>query len=447
MNRQELLEELTEDIFAYVMQGAVPEDRFVGKIRPTGLDERFEDFESLVRLHFVLRPDVVDFVEELPTRLRSVKTQTQNVTSTQRGEISGRINWSDTIRERHSRAPGDTSLFVCENRTEDYDIPENLVLKRLLSIIYRTLRDCQDYFHEEFQWVTQRWKANLELVDVLMDIFERNVHVRRIRAPTEYEPTERMMRSAEESRSQIYRTAAELLADYRETVSGDREALKELLEDTAITPDDDETLLELYVLFKYIRAVEELEDDSFTLKTIQSGKQEIARIGGEDREIVLYHDNSGDRNISFDTSPRVEAGAEISRHEKIEARSNEVAREYFTNQDLRSVSRRPDVIVLEVKTGDSREYLITEVKNSTNHQTIRGGIKETLEYLAFLMENQDYVFESDTGYFGSGWNGVLVIQDLESETQPLHEQNTIKILQASEVQAKLGDVLENALDP
>ena len=89
-----------------------------------------------------------------------------------------------------------------------------------------------------------------------------------------------------------------------------------------------------------------------------------------------------------------------------------------------------------------------EVKNSTNTDTIRRGIKETLEYLAFLRVNEDYVFGRDDGnYFGSGWNGLLVVQDLEDDTASLESQseNPVKILQADELEDQLAVVLREIL--
>ena len=57
------------------------------------------------------------------------------------------------------------------------------------------------------------------------------------------------------------------------------------------------------------------------------------------------------------------------------------------------------------------------MKNSANEDTIRRRIKETLEYLAFLRLNEEYVFgRDDQEYFGSGWNGLLIVQDLQRET-------------------------------
>jgi len=448
MNRDDLLEELTQDVFAYVMHGSYPENQLIQEVRPDGLDERFDDFESLVRLHFVLRPEVVQFVENLPDRLRNVKTQTKNVSSRQRGHVNGRVNWPATLRERYSRAPGDTSLFVCRNRSENYDIQENIVLKQLLSVIYWTLRDCREYLQREYEWVTERWKENLELVDVLMEIFERNVHVARIREPMEYEPTERMFRTAEKSRSKVYRQASRLLREYSKATEGDRESIKDLLEKTTITPDDDETLLELFVLFKFIRTIESFPGEDFQIRTIESGSQEVARMQGDDAEFVLYHDQSGrNSGLSFITAEMGTPRSELSRAEMVKREAQEVTTRYFQNEDSARRTKRPDVIVLEVRKNDQRKYLITEVKNSTRKETIHRGVEETLEYLAFLRQNGEFVFDRTTDFFGSGCNGLLVIQDIkDEETRDIDEQRSIRIVQASEVKERLQDVLETVVD-
>lgn len=444
MDRQELLDRLTQDVLAYVMHGGFSEDRLASEIKPAQLDERFDDYESLIRLHFVLRPDVVDFVESLPRRLRSVKTQMENTTRTSRGRVDGRIDWSATIRKRHSTNPRDTSLFVCQNRSESYDIDENVVLKKLLSVIYTTLKDCEQYLRREYEWVTDRWRENLELVDTMMDLFERNVHVTRIRDPEEYEPTERMLQRTAGSREPVYREAVELLRAYRSSLAGEEAAIRELLDETAITPNDEETLLELFVLFRFISTIEGLRGDEFRLRTIESGSQEVARMEGEDAEIVLYHDSSAsDRELRFAPSEPDKERSELTRAEMVKREARELTAEYF-GTDVSSVwTKRPDVIVLEVQGDDRTEYLITEIKNSTRRETIEQGIEKTLEYLAFLQQNEDFVYDRDTDYFGFGWNGLLVIQDVEEETRDLRDQRSIRILQAGEVEDRLEEILRN----
>jgi 8-oxo-dGTP pyrophosphatase MutT (NUDIX family) len=397
-------------------------------------------------LHFVLRPDVVDFVEALPKRLRNVKTQTRDVTETARGGIDGRIDWPSTIRERYATNPNDAGLFVCDKRNEDYDVDENVVLKRLLAIVYRTLDDLERFLKRDYDWVTERWHENGDLVNAMKRIFERNVHVMRIREPESYEPTERMLQHAERSRNEVYRDAAALLRTYRQSVRADEDAIRELLEQTTITPDDDETLFELYVLFRHVAVVEDLQDDQFTIQTIDTSSQAVAQLETDDASIVLYHDSSAtEHDLSFKTEPLDSRPADdLSRMESVQREAREVARTYFRERAFQSVTGRPDVIVLEVQTDGRREYLVTEVKNSRRVETIQRGIRETLEYLAFLRREDDFVHED--GFFGSGWNGVLVVQNLDDEdTAPLDEQRSIKILQAGEVEEKLRRVVGELL--
>jgi len=448
MDRSELVAGLSQDILAYVMSGSFPERHVVSEIKPDGLDERFDDYETLIRLHFVLKPDVVEFVEALPERLRNVKTGTETTTSVSRGTVDGRIDWPATVKRRCSTNPRDSTLFVCDNRSESYDIAENVVLKRLLSIIYKTLEDCVEYLRADYEWVTDRWRENLDLVDVLRRTVERNVHVRRIRDPASYEPTERMLQRAESARTPLYTEAASLLRSYRRSREADPDAIAELLEQTAITPDDEETLLELYVLFRFVSAIESLQGESFTLSTIASDSQAVARMSDDDAEITLYHDNSArDCGLSFIPESFEKGKDELTRSEMVRRETIDVLSTYFRNDSFQRRTGRPDVIVLEVEAEDRREYLITEIKNSTNPGTIRSGIKETLEYLAFLRQDEEFVFEDDTAYFGSGWNGLLVVQDIEgTETAPLAEQRSIRILQASEVESKLQTVLESVLE-
>lgn len=446
MNRDELLEQLSQDILAYVMHGTFPERHIAQEIAPSELDDRFHDYEMLVRLHFILRPDVVDFVAKLPARLRSVKTQTVNVAKTTRGSIDGKINWSATYRERHSRNPRDSSLFVCENRTENYDIDENLVLKRLLAIVKETLDECEQYLERDYEWINDRWKDETDLVEVLQETVQRNVHLTRIRRPEAYEPTDRMLQRSRESRQDVYRDAARLLTQYQRTLAGEADAITKLLDSTAIAPDDDETLFELFVLFRYISVIEGLTDDRFELHTIESGSQEVARLEADEQSIVVYHDSAARaQDLEFVSDIRDKDPGSLSRTERIQYETGQVSDEYFIDNDSRYHTGRPDVIVLEIESEETIEYLITEVKYSKRQETVEQGIKETLEYLAFLREDGELVHE-EPRMFGDGWNGVLVTRDIEStRTAAIDDQRLIKILQASELESTLPNVVDRLL--
>lgn len=448
MKKTELIDGLTEDIVSYVMHGEFPEDQLAADLKHEGLDERFEDYELLMDLHFILKPEVVEFVQRLPERIRSVKTQTKNVSKTSRGTVEGRINWSSTIKERYSGNPGDNSLFVTDNRTEHYDIDENIVLKKLLSVIYETLQEAHEYFDEDYAWVNDRWKEEEDLVDEMERIFERDVHVKRISKPEQYEPTDRMLNTAEGSRQQIYREAASLLNKRNRIFDGNKDEITELLNDTAITPDDEETLLELFVLFRFISTIDNIESEDFNLATIESGSQRIATMESEEKEIAVYHDSSArDLDIEFKFDPEEDSDEPYSRPEEVELKSREIISDYF-NKSTREVTGRPDVILVEIidKDSEDREYFITEVKNSTNEKTIKRGIKEALEYLAFLRDEEDFLYDRED--LGGEKSGLLVVQDFEDEdrgTDLGDQDGPIRIIEASKLESSIEELISEKI--
>lgn len=450
MNRTDLLDSLTEDIISYVMYGEFPEDELAAELKHEGLDERFEDYELLMDLHFILKPEVVNFVEKLPLKVRSIKTQTKNVSNRQRGTVEGRINWASTIKERYSGNPGDSSLFVTDNRTEHYDIDENIVLKKLLSVIYSTLQEVKEYLNEDYDWVNQRWKKNQDLVEEMERIFERDVHVKRIKEPENYEPTDRMLETAENSRQEVYRDAADLLDQRKRIFNGKEDALKQLLNETAITPDDEETLLELFVLFRFISKIENINSEDFSLNTIESGSQRIATMESQDKEIAVYHDSSAKKEmgIEFKFDPEDDVrDRDYSRPEKVELKSREIIEDYF-QQNTVNTTGRPDVILVEIidKEKDKRDYFITEVKNSTNEKTIRRGIKETLEYLAFLRTEDEFIYNDDV--FGGEKSGLLVVQDFEDDSGNLElekQEGPVRIIEASKLEDNIRDLIEEKI--
>lgn len=447
MDRQAIIEQLSEDIITYVMAGTLDEQFISNEIRPEDLEDRFTDYDSLLDLHFVLKEEVVEFVRRLPKRLRTISTDTKTVSNTRRGLIDGHINWGSTIKERYTKNPSDRSIFVVDNRSEDYDTNPNIVLKRVISEIYNTVNQSRGYLRENYDWASESWRGKGELLDELKRIVERNVHIKRIREPETYEPTERMLIAAENSRQPIYQEAAKLYRTFNEIKNGNQNEIQSLLENTAITPDDDDTLFELFVLFRFVSVIESFRSDSAKFETIREGRDEVAHFD-ESPQLVLYYDQAGtDRELSFLPEEEID-GRNLTRAEKTQETALEVSNAFF-GEEFESYTNRPDVLVLEIRDDatHSYEYLITEVKNSARTKRIRKGIKETLEYLAFLSVEEDFVYgtRSDEEYFGNGWNGVLVIQDLDDETASLEEQtdSPIKIVQASDLEEDLQNILEN----
>lgn len=330
-------------------------------------------------------------------------------------------------------------------------------MKRLLSVIYETLKNCEKFFERNHEW-SKKWNDE-GLIEDMKNIFERNVHVKRIKEPSEYEPTERMLKSAENSRKRIYRESARLIRKRQNIFSGDKDEIRELLNKTAIRPEDEETLLELFVLFRFISTIENIKSENFSLNTGSRGSQRIATMEGEKKEIAVYHDSSAKKDLGiefkFDPEqhiPKDENGNPVrpySRPEQVELKSREVVKNYFKKENSQQHTGRPDVILVEIidKESDDREYFITEVKNSTNEKTIKRGIKEALEYLAFLRDSDDFIYDRDS--FGGEKSGLLVVQDFEGnrDTQDLEEQEgPIRIVEASKLEKNVRDIISEKIN-
>lgn len=435
MNREEILDRLVNDIISYKMSGAIAETTIARSLKPDGLDVRFDEYDLLLDLHFVLKPDVVEFVEDLSHALRHLRTETRNVSRLNRGGVTGRIDWQQTIKTRHSKHPRNPGIFVVENRTEDYDIPENLVVKRLLSQIYHTLTQAKDILSEDYEWVQQTWVGDADLIERLEAIVERNVHVRRIREPEAYEPTPRMISRAARSRQSLYRRAADLLTEYRAIHQGDESALRDLLTETIISPDDVSRLFELYVLFRVIDALESSSGSEVSVSTIRKGRDAVAHVQGP-VEVSVYFDQSGPESLSFqkraETPPE-----ERTRFEDVHLTADELAAAFFRDDET-STTGRPDVLLEFRPPSGDPEYLVIEVKYSTNPGTVRRGIQETLEYLAFSTRDDAFLYPDEAPY-GDEVSGVLVIQDTETETVSAVEQGEfpIRIVEAQEAETEL----------
>lgn len=444
MEREDLIEQLAEDILSYVMSGTISETAVTSGLTHTGLDDRFEDYEMLLDLHFILKPKVLSFIRKLPDRLRTLRTETQSVSSTRRGTVDGRIDWGKTIGTRYREAPGDRSLFVVENRSVDYDIPENLVLKYIVTQIYSTLRSADDYLDQEYEWVRRTWGTDPDLVEELTAIVERNVHVRRIRSPEEYEPTERMVGRAQQARESIYREAAVLVEDYWAIHRGEEDAIEELLSQTTITPSSENRLFELYVFFRFVNALEKVHGRPLKVGTIDSNRDSI--VSFDDYDLDVFFDQSGPEGLRFGSRPE-ESGEGFTRFEDVHFQAERVSNKYFMS-DMEARTKRPDIFgLVNADNPDEADYFVIEVKNSKREKTIQRGIKETLEYLAFLKHRDEYVFD-EPSYYGQGVRGVLVIQDLEKDTLPVAQQHKlpIRILQASSLEETLPDIMEMWLD-
>ncbi|QLG62212.1 hypothetical protein [Halorarum salinum] len=447
MDDSELIEAVSRDLFAYVLDGELPEDDIAELIKPADFPEQYADYDRLVSLHFLLRQKVQDFVESLPDDIRSIKTETTTEANVQREGVDGRINWESTYQARATTSPKDSGLHVIESQTEQYNIPENIVLKALVNLIDGAIGDVDRYLDSNRSWVTESWVGEERTRERFQTLVERNIHLQRIPSPTSNAPTPRMLTRAQQSRRELYRTAGSLLAE-RRAYDSSKSAIQSLLQETTITPSGSQTLFELFTLFRVLDGLRNVggpEIGKPTYHTLASGRTAAATYDGDRGLNVFYNQTPDDPSIEFKSLPDEEPAT--ARSDIALRTATQIADAYFTDTDVRQHTNRPDVLITtDDNDPPSRSYLIVEVKYSTNKQTIRQGIREIVEYISYLRRDGNYPFKSNE--FGTGLNGLLVVQDLDdSEIEPasLAQQSReglpVRIVQAKDLDAVLPSLI------
>ena len=462
MDVQTLRRELAELAFGYFMSGELSEDWLGEQLAPDWLPVRFHEYSRLVDLHLALDPSIIQFVDGLSKNLRQIKTETRREQHQGRDAIEGHINWQSTYQARHNKAPGDRSLFVTERRTEAFDIPENLVLKKLLSVVHETTTDLNK---ANAKWVSRCWG---EVADTSLDEFNRlyssNVYLGRIPTPGPTAPPERMIQRTKSARRMFYRDTAELLEWRRALLAGNQTALRTLFESGVIQPNED-TLFELFAVLSVLRGLDARFGERVPVRPLEGGGEALAQIG--EPPVYLYHNSAAiDQGLRF---PSLPVWADDNHEYQNERTSNEwLARSQAVSVWSEKIQTqiwgeeadhtgRPDCILFQPAAPEDERFvesiLVVEVKNSTSKETISSGISETLRYLAYASKtagDTEFLFpDTDVeNAFGRQVNGLLVIQDLGDERElPIAIDGPISIVEVSDLSADLPLILENAFNP
>ncbi len=432
---EEIVEAIAEDFHTYLRKG-VRLDSIVGNAHP---DLDIADIESLLRVHFVLTESeeeddsvgVVDFVDRLPDRIRRLKTTTTGRRETVHGAIRGMVDPHETLKRRQRSGRIDEPLFVCLQREEHYDIEENLVLKRLLTVIRDILQNDLNPMLEDpkgYEWLGY-WTTSEDAHDGdelpherLDRMYRENIYLQRI-SVEDSDVTARMIESVKRSRSQLYREAAILLDRFRRLMRQqltDQEA-REVLNNTMIAPEANETLFELYWIFRLLRTF-----DGVQFRVIQDRSSPvIAAWEDAGSKYTLYHNAIGEQSRfreEFSETPTSEDGYLYRMQEVLK-----------TWQDLsdRLLNRggadtlwggRPDIVLEKAAisddgTRDLEQVFVGEVKYTTDTDYAATGLRELLEYMAFVRHKSDgqYIESQDKVLDSQDVQGLLFVDQIEVE--------------------------------
>ena len=435
LTKEEMVEEVGEDLSLYLKQGEKKATPEIAETLFEGIE--IKDSEKLANIHFLVNPrenkntNVIQFIRKLPQRVRNIKTVNKKERTTYKGEVRGRIDWNRTIKKRYSQQPGDKSIFVCSSPTKEYNIDENLVLKKLLYKIYEVLsyKEWEKAMEKEYKWIKE-WigkegEKGIRLVEELKKIFRRNVHIKRIKDAEEYEVTDKMIQKTKKSRSKLYREAAYLLEFHnqlmKEGVKG--EGIKEVL--NGIEPPKS-TLFELYGTFKIINQMKE----GVSLKPLSAiGDNQVAEIEKENKIIKIFHDSIGDLKFQVRKSEveSAEASGIMKKYKENKLSLNKIENKLEDKESNMIYSGRPDIVIEEFEKNSKNKkperVYIGEVKCTSKKKTALTGLKELLEY----MKTYEYLEKQEE----PNMHGLLLINGWPFEKNPPFqtEDENISILE------------------
>jgi hypothetical protein len=425
---KELLDEIGDDFCNYLNRGLNPKS-FTAKVEPS---LNIPNLQRLLDIHFLISDKVQAFVEQLPRRMRRISTSTSSEKETTRGEIRGRISWNDTVKHRYSTNPDDNSTYVCDRRERDYNTDENRVLKTLLKHLNRILDENETLVEtDDLEWF-EDWTGDGELLSTFRDTWRRNIHLRNIHI-RDVTVTSRMITTARNSRKALYREAGKLLTRYRQLKNHnvDPEHAHKLLKDTFIKPNRDEVLFELYWVVRLIRHYSNRDDVSdLNFRLIEPGTNKIATWNDPDHEYHLYHNSTGSFRLheTFDRE-RVQlnklpdgylyrTGQVIDKFEQLTDRKQDTL-----------WGGRPDLLVEKYRHKQDKDndmpdqVIIGEVKYTDRDEYAMQGLRELLEYMAFLRTQSEKYYTDQDGVLDTPDVTGLLFSDAETFALSNPDQN------------------------
>lgn len=414
---EELISAVAEDFIVYLKAGTINPNSFIQE-----LNLNIRNFRQLLRIHFVLQPEVVDFARRLPQRLQRLKVATQSIAEFMEGEIRGRIDWSRTLKQSCYHTSRTT--YSCLRSEKSFGIKENLVLKRLLQVIHQTLiNDLKVKDQPEYTWLKD-WLGESPLYRAFEQAYLRNVYLRRV-TTTGVNITPRMLRETQQSRYALYREAALLLEKFQriEKVNIDKCEAIELLTRTFISPSKDDVLFELYWVLMIIKTWAQ----GAQLSLLPRGQNLVASWQKGNFSYSLYHDSNGSSRVNFNvalTELENSKNLFLQRLYKSRTLRNELARRIFgENVDGNYFQGRPDILVEVCNSkGELVRIVIGEVKYTSSTDYAVQGLTELLDYMHFAKGKATYLKEGSI-------TGVLFLDQVPC-TPNVERQNPLVLTMA-----------------
>jgi hypothetical protein len=432
-----IIEEISSHLTYYLMDGKHYDLK--SPFRKLGIAPAGADLLYMLRVHFLLEKDTINFVHKLQDRLRRFNTSLVKQSETLDGRVMGHVNWQRTRQERMRRYPDGEYAFFCEWNYKEYNTPENLVLKKLIEVIASIIqKELAFLLRIKDDWLEEWLDASLRAIP--QSVLLRNLYVKKVDT-TKMNVTDRMIERVARSRCELYRDAA---ARYREFVSLmhpgiNQRTVVELLRTTFIRPSRDPVLFELYWVVQIMLHVEK----QYSKTGIEIRPQLLKRDNREKGLVANWAINQGDKRYTCTLFHNSTGGERYEFTDKLDieyenlpepyrtAQGNCIARGLKVQDEFKRLlpqmrdstwHGRPDILLEIINDATNNKVLyIGEVKFTDYEPYAATGLKELLEYMAMARESEtgrfiedvDRLFDSPTVV--RGW---LFLDNVDLSIEP-----------------------------
>ena len=417
---KELLAEIGEYLPHFLKFGNI--ESFTKKIDK---DLNIRNMKRLLRIHFVLSDDVIEFVELLPIRIRRIRTGVDRNSRKMIGAVKGKINWPKTYQYRYGETIKDETHFVVNQIQRNFNVPENLVLKELLGIIHSIVYgDLQPALSGKYSWIKE-WISDDHLRRSIREVFLKNIYIRRISDEKRLFVHERIIVNAQKSRNVLYQKAARLLLKYRKLMKYelDPDEAQKLLKETFIAPGKEDVLFELYWTFKIISTLTNEKMKNVEFLILEPNNSQVAIWKDETYSYEIFHDSTA--NFSFNENwsqiQVPEKDGYLFRAAKVVEKHQELGHRFFIRGTGNSLwGGRPDIILIRTSIDNPIDIVvfIGEVKHTLDVSYAMQGLKELLEYMALLRKGikGKYFQSKDDVFVSPDVRGWLFVDSMKEES-------------------------------
>ena len=381
-NVELILEEIKEFLHLYFFKGDISNNP--NKQIEDLFDLSKDDLDTLKAIHFLLSDEVKNLVEILPILMRNLSHSTRKETEEFKGQIKGRVDWNQTLKERMSYGFNDKRLFICQPPSKYYDLEENQLLKFLLNRIISLKKNVIDFIDLSIFDIekidSKDWQEKVSNIYQMAKKTLKKVYFNDITSIKTVKS--KHLRKAYKNRNQLYHRVAKAYILYEDLfIAEDEKVLRDLVENRLIKAADSDKLYEIYVFFNLIKSLPESKD----LRLLYSGNDYAVKSQIGDVNITIYYQK---------TPSLLKEKSEYL----------EILEKYEINKSVKS----PDVII-EFEKDDEVYYRLVEVKNSSETSYVRESLYKVMGYYKDFERCYKYV--KNYPIVLVMWGGISISRD------------------------------------